>query len=329
LLLEKAPLFAVMFASCVVTYVAQHGAIATYRPFSARLENGLHSYLAYLAKFGMPTQLACYYPITPLGVDRVALPIAALAGLTLVAWRLRATRPYLLVGWLWFLGTLVPMIGVVQVGGQAYADRYTYLPSIGLGFAVSLGLAELARGARLPRPAAALGAVAVVAALGIATWRQTQVWRDSVTLFEHTVEATANNHFIRLLLAGEYVEKNDLQRAEAMLKEALAEGASPVRVRVAMSALYDREHREEDALREIDAALALDPDNAHSLMNRGIYLTKLGRNAEAVAALQRAIALDTSNNTQQNDLERRVLATAQRRLAVTGEDPETAHTSPR
>jgi tetratricopeptide (TPR) repeat protein len=329
LLLEKAPLFAVIFASCVVTYVAQHGAIATYRPFSARLENGLHSYLAYLAKFALPTQLACYYPITPLGVDRVALPIAALAGLTLVAWRLRATRPYLLVGWLWFLGTLVPMIGVVQVGGQAYADRYTYLPSIGLGFAVSLGLAELARGARLPRPAAALGAVAVVAALGIATWRQTQVWRDSVTLFEHTVEATANNHFIRLLLAGEYVERNDFQRAEAMLKEALAEGASPVRVRVAMSALYDREHREEDALREIDAALALDPDNAHSLMNRGIYLTKLGRNAEAVAALQRAIALDTSNNTQQNDLERRVLATAQRRLAVTGEDPETAHTSPR
>jgi tetratricopeptide (TPR) repeat protein len=329
LLLEKAPLFAVIVASCVVTYVAQHGAIALGLPFSARLKNGLHSYLAYLAKFALPKQLACYYPIVPLGADRVAASIAALAVLTLVAWRLRATRPYLLVGWLWFLGTLVPMIGVVQVGGQAYADRYTYLPSIGLGFAVSLGLAELARGARLPRAATALGAVAVITVLGIATWRQTQAWRDSVTLFEHTVEATGNNHFIRLLLAGEYVERNELQRAEATLQEALAEGAEPVRVHVAMSALYDRERREEDALREIDAALALDPNDAHSLMNRGIYLTKLGRNAEAVAALQRAIALDQSNNTQQHELELRVLATAQRRMAATGEDPESVHTSPR
>ncbi|HKE11444.1 MAG TPA: hypothetical protein VKE73_07720 [Myxococcota bacterium] len=329
LLLEKTPLFAVMFASCVVTYVAQHGAIAEHIPLSARLENALHSYVAYLWKFALPKQLSCYYPITPLGTDRVVVSAVTLAVLTLLAWRWRATRPYLLVGWLWFLGTLVPMIGVVQVGGQAYADRYTYLPSIGLGFAVSLGLAELARTARLPRPAPALGAVGLIAALGIATWRQTQVWRDSVTLFEHTVEATGHNHFIRLLLAGEYVERNELQRAEVTLQEALAEGAVPVRVRVAMSALYDREHREEDALREIDAALALEPNDAHSLMNRGIYLTKLGRNAEAVAALQRAIALDTSNNTQQHELERRVLSAAQRRMAATGEDPETAPTSPR
>jgi hypothetical protein len=329
LLLEKTPLFAVMLLSCGVTYMVQHGAIATGMPLWARLENGLHSYLMYLAKFALPKQLACYYPMSPLGPGDVAVCVATLAGVTLVAWCLRATRPYLLVGWLFFVGTLVPMIGVVQVGGQAYADRYTYLPSLGLGLAISLGLAEVARRAHLPRPAAVLGGVAVLAALGIATWKQTQVWRDSVTLFEHTVAATERNHFIRLLLAGEYVERSELQRAEVALQDAAAEGADPVRVRVAMSALYDREHRDEDALREIDAALAVQPNDAHMLMNRGIYLTKLGRNAEAVAALQRAIALDTSDNTQQHDLERRVLATAQRRLGATGEDPEAAHASPR
>ncbi|HKE10833.1 MAG TPA: hypothetical protein VKE73_04610, partial [Myxococcota bacterium] len=133
LLLEKIPLFALMLLSCVATYLAQRGAVLERMPVVSRLENGAHSYVMYLAKFAFPKQLAFYYPMMDLGTGRVAMSIATLAALTLAAWHLRTTRPYLLVGWLWFLGTLVPVLGLVQVGGQAYADRYMYLPSLGLG----------------------------------------------------------------------------------------------------------------------------------------------------------------------------------------------------
>ena len=140
--------------SCVVTYLAQKagGVIFEHLPVASRLENAAHSYVVYLKKFVFPTRLACFYPITDLGADRVVLSVATLAVFTLMAWRLRTTRPYVLVGWLWFLGALVPMIGLVQVGGQAYADRYTYFPSLGLGFVASLGPRGAVGRARLPRP---------------------------------------------------------------------------------------------------------------------------------------------------------------------------------
>jgi len=329
LLLEKAPLFAVVLLSCVVTYRVQKGAIFEPMPIPFRLENAVHSYAVYLKKFVFPADLACYYPMAPLGAGLVALSVAMLAAFTLVAWRLRTTRPYFLTGWLWFVGALVPMIGLVQVGGQAYADRYTYFSSLGLGFIVALGLGDAVGRARLPRAAVILAGGAVLTVLGVATWRQTLVWRNNVALFEHAVAATGHNYLIRVLLAREYIEGNEPQRAEGMLQQALSEGAPLVRIRVAMSALYDRENREEDALHEIDAALAVEPNDPQMLMVRGIYLAKLGRNAEAVVVLQQAIALDTLKNTQQLALARRVLATAQSRLGRSEENPEALPLAPR
>jgi hypothetical protein len=226
LLSEKAPLFAVMLLSCVATYLAQRGAVLERMPFVSRFENGAHSYVMYLTKFVFPKQLAFYYPMMDLGAGRVAVSIATLVALTSVAWHLRTTRPYLLVAWLWFLGTLVPMLGIVQVGGQAYADRYTYLPSLGLGLAVSLCLADAVSHMHLPRPAVVLAGVAVLAALGVATWQQTSVWRDSVTLYEEAVSATGENWYVRILLAGEYKRRNEPERANAMLQQGLAEGLS-------------------------------------------------------------------------------------------------------
>jgi hypothetical protein len=226
LLLEKIPLFVIMLLSCVATYLAQRGAVLERMSVLSRLENAAHSYVMYLAKFAFPKQLAFYYPMMDLGTGRVAMSIVTLAVLTLAAWHMRTARPYLLVGWLWFLGTLVPMLGLVQVGGQAYADRYMYLPSLGLGLAVSLGLADAVDRAHLPRPAVVLAGMAVLAALGVATWQQTAVWRDSVTLYEEAVKATGHNWYVRLLLAREYKSQNEPARADAMLQEALAEGIS-------------------------------------------------------------------------------------------------------
>jgi hypothetical protein len=320
LLLEKTPLFLVIPISCALAYLTQkaNGVVFERLSLAPRLENAAHSYVVYLTKFVFPTHLACFYPLVDLGADRIVLSVTTLAVFTLVAWRARMRRPYLLVGWLWFLGTLVPVIGLVQVGGQAYADRYTYLPSVGLGLAASLGLADVVARARLPRPAVTVASAALLAALGVATWRQTFVWRDTVGLLEHAVAATGRNWFIRLLLASELIENAEFERAEAMLQSSLDDGGPPSRISVNLSALFDREHRTEDALRVIDAALAVEPDNPSMLLNRGIYLTKLRRDAEAVVALQRAIALDPGHDPRQLEIARRTLATAQARLGGGG-----------
>jgi len=226
------------------------------------------------------------------------------------------------------------MIGLVQVGEQAYADRYTYFPSVGLGF-VAAGLADAVARARLPRAAVILAGGAVLAVLGVATWRQTLAWRNTEGLFEHALAATGYNWFLRLLFAGEFIQNNEFERAEAMLRDGgpLHNGQQLavdmfVNIRVAISQFYDREHREEDALREIDAAIAVEPNNWHTLVNRGIYLTKLGRDAEAVAALRRAIVLNTGDDPSQLNIAHRTLATAKRRLG--GEEgPEAVPTAPR
>jgi len=340
LLLEKVPLFLLVVLSCVVTYLAQKAGKVVLQGFSVatRLENAAHAYAAYLKKFAFPSRLACFYPITDVGAGRVALSAAIIAVATLIAWRLRRTLPYFLVGWLWFLGSLVPMIGLVQVGGQAYADRYTYFPSLGIGFAASLCLAEAVARARLPRPAVVLAGSALLAALGVATWRQTLVWRNTVSLFEHAIVATGRNPFIRLQLAEEFVKNNEFQRAEAMVRQSLADGRTrhdPIiavdllmSVQTAISLFYDREHREDDALRQIDTALVVQPDNWELLVDRGFFLTKLRRDAEAVAVLEKAIALQTGNNPQQLEIARHTLAAARRRLAV-GEGPEAGLAAPR
>jgi len=319
LLLEKAPLFAVVLLSCVVTYRAEKAAVFERMPVPFRLENAVHSYTVYLEKFVFPTDLACYYPLADLGTGRVALSVATLLVITATAWRLRTTQPYVLVGWLWFLGALVPMIGLVQVGGQAYADRYTYFSSLGLGFIVALGLTDAVGLVRLPRPAVILATCAFLTVMGAATWRQTLVWRNSVTLFEHAVAATEHNWLVRLFLAKEFARNDEFERAELMLHQSLSDGAPPATIRAAMSEIYDREHRAEDALREIDTALALEPENSYFLVDRGIYLTRLGRDAEAVTVLKRAIALDRGNNPNLPNVAHRTLATAQRRL---GEEKE-------
>jgi len=332
LALEKAPLFALALLSCAITYLVQRvaGLVTEGLTVSARLENAAHSYVVYLKKFIFPRQLACFYPIVDLGAYRVALSVATLVVFTLVAWRLRSSRPYVLLGWLWFLGTLVPVIGLVQVGLQAYADRYTYLPSLGLGLAASLGLADAVARARLPRPAVIFASVALLAALGVATWRQTLVWRDAQGLYEHTVAVTRHNWFIRLHLASEYLNNNDLGRGKAMLRQSLADGAPPAQIRAYLAALDYREHRTQDALDEIDRALAGEPDNWHMLVMRGVYLAELRRDVEAVTVLERAIALDQGNDPKLLEVARQTLAAVQRRIQLQAEEGlETLPDAPR
>jgi len=199
LLGEKLPLFALSAASCIVTVIAQHRlAMKTMEafPLRDRVVNALFSYVMYLWKFIWPAHLSVFYAPegSRLTVWQAALCLAFLSAITILVWRSRRSRPYFLFGWLWFLGTLVPMIGIVQVGEQGMADRYAYLPYVGLFIAAVWGLADLAqaRGIELRRSAAA--ACAVLLALSFLTRRQLQYWESSFVLFSHSLQVTPDDY---------------------------------------------------------------------------------------------------------------------------------------
>lgn len=225
LILEKLPLLALSAVSSLVTLRYQQTSMVSLEilPWTFRLSNAAVSYAAYLGKTLLPRNLAVFYPI-PLaipawkvaGAVALLLAIAALAVFFTVG---RARRsPWLLTGWLWFLGTLVPVIGLVQVGRQAMADRYLYLPSIGLFLALVWGIAEVARRRALR---IAISAAALLA-LAIGTWRQTGTWKDSVTLYRHALAVTEDNYVAHVGLAKALTARQDWDGAAAQYRAALA-----------------------------------------------------------------------------------------------------------
>ncbi len=217
LVMEKLPLFALSAASAVVTLQAQQagGAIAAFRiPLTIRLANAAISYARYLEKAIWPSRLAVFYP-HPLGSALGWQAEAAAAGLliiTVLVVRARERR-YLLVGWFWFLGTLVPMIGLVQVGTQAMADRYAYLPFIGLYLMTCWGVAELAQQWRLPQPVLPAASLALLLALMTVTYRQVGFWQDDVTLWSHATQVTLGNYVAEDNLGEALVDKGNVEEA--------------------------------------------------------------------------------------------------------------------
>jgi tetratricopeptide (TPR) repeat protein len=226
LIAEKLPLLALSAAASLVTLRYQRTSLAPLDlvPWSLRLANAAVSYAAYLGKLLLPRNLAVFYPI-PLAIPawQVAAAAALLAALTALAvWKARRA-PWLLVGWLWFLGTLVPVIGLVQVGRQAMADRYTYLPSIGLFVAVVWGIAwGIAALARERRAILFTAAAAAILALAAGTWMQAGYWRDSVALYRHALAATRGNYVAHVGLAKALTARRDWTGAEEQYRAALA-----------------------------------------------------------------------------------------------------------
>jgi protein O-mannosyl-transferase len=272
LLLEKLPFLALSAASAVITVVVQQegGAVKSLQTFPLvdRLANAVVSYPRYIGLVFWPADLACFYP-HPRGTSPLAVGLAllALVGLSGLAWRLRHTRPAFIVGWCWFVGLLVPVIGLIQVGGQSHADRYMYLPAIGLYLAASALAAELAarRSFRLLVPASAV--VALVAA-AIVTSRQLPHWRNTETLFRRALAVTADNHVAHNNLANVLLERGEVA-----------------------SAFYHYE-----------AALAIEPRYADAHNNLGTALADLGHFAEALQHLEQARALSPRDSSPLNNL---------------------------
>ena len=294
LALEKWPFFSVAAASCVITFLAQRSeAIMTFdqRPLSARVANAVVAYVRYLGKTLWPADLSVIYPLpfrTP-GIQ-IASAVVVLAGLSWFVWRQRRNACFLM-GWLWFLGMLVPVIGLVQVGGQAMADRYTYLPLVGVFTAVAYGGADwMARNRWNGVWRAALAAVVLAGCVG-ATRHQLQYWRDSERLFSHALTVTRDNDIAHLNL-GVVLEREG--RAEAALEHYLAAlRINPARVQVQnnVANLLANMGRREEALVHYREALRLDPEAPLPHENCGTVLVELGRYDEALEQYAEAARL--------------------------------------
>jgi len=246
LLVEKLPLLAIAAASAAITMKAQgaSGAVLSLgaTPLSIRLSNGLVSYVKYLMNAFWPLGLAPMYPHPGDSLRAWQVYGALLLLLTITLWVVeRRGRPYLLVGWLWFLGTLVPMIGLVQVGRQAMADRYAYLPLIGIFIMVCWGVAEWTAEKRLPAALLPAVSIAVLLALGIVARHQIGYWSDNVILWTHTIQVTPPNYVAQDNLGGALLARKRLDDAVVHFRDAAA--IHPVDPISAFNiGFYDQEH---------------------------------------------------------------------------------------
>jgi Flp pilus assembly protein TadD len=302
LLREKLPLFAMSAVSCVVTFAVQHaaGAVQSLQrvPFGERVGNALLAYASYLGKTFWPASLSVFYPypegsrlLTTASIGSLLL----LAGVTAAAWRSARTAPFFAVGWIWYLVTLVPVIGLVQVGGQAMADRYTYVPLIGIFIAISWGLELIARGRRVVRWAAVGAAAVALGAMLVVTRAQVGYWAGDVPLFRHAHRVTS----------GHWLAHNNLGRAfyaEGRVDEAIAEYRAALAISPGYSdAHYNlgialaRDGRRPEAIEEFNEALRLAPRFAAAHNNLGGVLAEDGRTEEARAHYEEAIRLDPTN----------------------------------
>jgi Flp pilus assembly protein TadD len=298
-LAEKVPLLALAAACAAVTLYAQQrgGAVRSLEqlPLGARVEGALVSYVRYLGLTFWPADLSVFYP-QPEGPPpwwQVAGPACLLALLTLGALGQAGRRPYLAVGWLWFLGTLVPVLGLVQVGDQALADRYTYLPSIGLAVALAWGAAEWADRAPRWRPAPAAAALGVLLACCVGTWRQVGFWRDGRSLWGHALAVTADNYTARNNLGRAILEEGGEPReAEEHLREANRLRPDAWRPYTNLGLALERQGRPAEAVDCYRRSLTLNPNQVLTRNRLAIDLGKLGRLDEAIGQLTGAFELD-------------------------------------
>jgi len=297
---EKIPLFGLALVSAVITMRAQKagGAIHNFAAYSfpVRLENAIVAYARYIGKALWPTRLSPLYP-HPLDLLRgwqVAASAVLLTAITLAVIRSRR-HGYLLTGWFWFLGTLVPMIGLIQVGEQAMADRYAYLPFIGLFLMVCWGVEEWAQGLRTTRWLS-IPALVVLAVLGGLTYRQVGFWRNSETLWSYALQVSSvRSYKAHFNLAMAYDQQARFDEAIQQLRQSIDPRDDDPQIHLGLGIYEQRHGHAQDARAEFESTvrLARDPGlRANALVNLGLLAQKSGNYAEAVGDYTRAMGIE-------------------------------------
>jgi tetratricopeptide (TPR) repeat protein len=286
LLREKVPLLALSLASGAATLLAQsHGEAVSSLPVlqpTARIGNAVLSYAIYLGKTLWPSSLAAVYPHPSLGpgglqAGQVASSALLLAALTAVAFWQRRRRPYLTVGWLWYLVTLLPVIGLLQVGLQGMADRYTYVPLVGIFVALSWLAAEVAEGSRARRAAVAAGCIGLVLACAALARRQVGTWRDSVSLFGHALEVTSDNWLALRNLGIAHLDARRPAEAIAALERSLRLMPHDGQAWMNLGIAYATVQRYQEAGRCLRRAVEMRPGDDHVWFNLGIFYLLSGQ----------------------------------------------------
>jgi tetratricopeptide (TPR) repeat protein len=314
LVLEKLPLLALAAVTSSFTVAAQRFGLALSDldkiPLPWRIVNALDAYTVYLRKTVWPTELAVFYPhpallraeLSASDLGRAAAAAAVLLLVSAAILRVVRRLPALGFGWLWYLGTLVPVVGLVQVGEQAYADRYTYIPSVGLYIIIAWALADLV--ARRPRigPAVTTGTVVVLIALAGLTWFQIRTWRDGRALFTHAVAVTDDNYFALSNLGSLLRDDGRLEEAATYLERALAIRPDFTFGLVNYGIALDAQGKLDLAAAQHERALQLNPTLARARAHLGVIRYRQGRPAEAVQLLQEAVRFDPGSAFAQGNL---------------------------
>ena len=305
LIIEKIPLFALSAASCAVTIWAQRPTISSLGglPLSWRVENALISVLIYLKQLVWPTNLALFYPHarSEQNAGLVLSAAGVILALTLLVIFSRKKYPYLLIGWFWFLGMLVPILGFVQVGLQAHADRYTYLPQIGLLIALSWGIVDLTKEWPTRGRILGVGAVATIALLTACSYQQTTYWRDSISIWTHTLAVTKNNDTAHLCLAEALLERGQLE-------EAIAHSQAAIEIRPANAGAYGRvpmvltSEQAQSAIALWQKRIKASPLDTDAHNNLGVVLIQSGNPRGAIAQWETSLAIKPNDGNAENNL---------------------------
>ena len=296
LILEKVPLLLLALTSTIVTYAnTQHAVVDTQvYPLASRIANALVSYGRYLGKTFWPAGLSVYYPMAgPWSLWAVTGAALLVLAISVVAFRERYRRPYLIVGWLWYLGMLVPVIGLIQGrSAEAMANRFTYLPSIGIFTMVAWGLPELLPATRRAQVIWKVVALAVFVAMWVGTRHELRYWQNSVTLFKRALAVTKNNAVAHSNLGAALAEEGHVEDARGHFEQALRIDPDYAEAHNNLGLVQLQMGEAQEAVEHFERVLQIKPDSAQAHSNLGIALTHLGRRQEAIAHWEQALQID-------------------------------------
>jgi len=350
LVIEKIPLFALSAGSCVATLWAQNFALGStqFLPLQWRVTNALFSYFEYVRQMFWPVDLIPFYvhPENRLEIWRLLIAAISLIALTAIVIVRRKQNPYLLVGWLWYIVMLIPVIGIVQVGLQGHADRYTYLPQIGLDIALVWLIWDLTKSC-LPRRSASakagrpqrimLGSAAAIVLITLSSlsWKQTRHWRDTEALWRHTLAVTPDSDVAHAGLGGILFVRGQIDESIDHYERALRLRDGNVAAHFGLGRALAAKQKTDPAIFHFQKALSIQPDNIGASNDLGVMFASKGEIREAISAWQQSLSFDPDNADAANNIAwvratatdpglregREALELAQRALRSGGENP--------